>query len=196
MEQHPYELAVETIRLMEHALAGRPVGYPAIGNSKKNLLNLLYRQFQSLQQNVSAGYYEVWCDGSGTTSGNTGGWAAALVKDDDLICDLKGGVQSATNQQMELSAIANGIEMVPRRSKVFVLSDSEWSIRILTRKPNGETMYKRNAEWAADLADRIDWVVHNRQLWCTFVHVPGHAGLRFQEYVHILANVAREEQKR
>lgn len=78
---------------------------------------------------------DLWCDGSGTTRGNPGGWAYVLLyrrsADDPLDvvrAEGHGGVLDATNNTMELTAALKGLEALKRPCRVTVHSDSEYVV--------------------------------------------------------------------
>lgn len=81
---------------------------------------------------------ELWTDGSGTTSG-PGGWAYILLAIDTVTGEIRsrledsGGMEEATNNRAEITAVLQGLARLTRRSEVHVFSDSEYVVNALAK---------------------------------------------------------------
>jgi ribonuclease HI len=70
---------------------------------------------------------QLWCDGSGTTRGNPGGWGTVLVFG-AVRRELCGASTDATNNMMELTAAIKGFQALKTTCRVHVYSDSEYVV--------------------------------------------------------------------
>lgn len=111
-----------------------------------------------------------------------GGWAAILVATDDNGQFLKetvlsGGQEMTTNNQMELSAVVEGLKSLAKPTKVTVVSDSKYVINTVTKnfKINKNKMLWQTYFKAAEAHD-IAWKF-----------VKGHAGHTYNERCDKLA---------
>lgn len=77
--------------------------------------------------------YLVWTDGSCPSNPGRGGWAAVIVGKDGEPKKISGGKEQTTNNEMEVTAILEGLKAVPLFSKVVVYSDSQYAIGALSR---------------------------------------------------------------
>jgi len=73
---------------------------------------------------------EVYSDGSGTSFGNTGGWAFVVLVDGVKVHEASGSAKDATNNTMELTAALEGLKYVAKDMKyngadVVLISDSQ-----------------------------------------------------------------------
>jgi ribonuclease HI len=135
---------------------------------------------------------KIYTDGACKVNPGTGGWAAIIQIDSDVI-ELVGYEPMTTNNRMEMMAVISGLEYVRRNSVVHVVSDSQYVV-------NGATKWM--AAW-----ERKNWVrnknesVKNVDLWqrmkqaidkhkVTFEWVRGHNGHYQNERADLLANKA------
>ena len=84
-----------------------------------------------------------------------GGWAAILQatdSDGEIVKEkvISGGAENTTNNQMELTAVIEGLRLLTHATGLIILSDSRYVIDIATRKKK---------------------VVKNKSLWQDFFHV-------------------------
>jgi len=76
--------------------------------------------------------YTLFTDGSCLKNpGGAGGYAAILLPD---MSQAVGGDRSTTNNRMEMKAIIEGLKMLPPKSNVLVVSDSQLAINCAARK--------------------------------------------------------------
>ena len=128
--------------------------------------------------------YDVVLYTDGACSGNPGpgGWACILIHPaTETIKKLADGVPNTTNNRMELTAAIEGLKALKRRSRVKLLSDSEYVVRGMMEWVPG---WIRNG-WRR--GRKGNQPVMNEDLWRTLVelsgrhevtyeHVRGHAG--------------------
>ena len=146
--------------------------------------------------------YKLYTDGATTGNGKEnpiGGYAWALLRDDELIDYASYSIAPATNNICEMMAIIRGCEealvYLKEFDKIEVYSDSAYCVNC----------YKQNW-WKAWIHN--NWVnskkepVKNRELWeeiipyftdarFDFVKVKGHNGDKYNEFVDKLAVEAK-----
>lgn len=145
---------------------------------------------------------KLYCDGAASNNGKEdaiGGWAFAIIKDDELFYYSSRKVDGATNQKMELEAMAMGLCFV----EIFGLGD--YLVDIYSDSAYIINCYNQN--WWCNW-EKNGWLnskkepVANRELWellipnfkkanYTFNKVKGHNGDKWNEYVDKLAVQAR-----
>lgn len=123
----------------------------------------------------------VWTDGACTGNPGPAGLGVVIV-DGDRTRELSEYLGEGTNNIAELSAILRGLQEVTERARpVFVYSDSQYSIGLLTQawkaKANKELVEQLRAT-CREFAD------------LRFVKVAGHAGVPLNERVDYLARMA------
>lgn len=153
----------------------------------------------------------LWTDGAATMSlkngeyerGN-GGWAFIVEQNNEKIFDKFNGKRTTTNQEMELTAIYEGLKYLITQSEydncdINIYSDSAYCINIYTQWAKG---WERNA-WRRkgnkpivnlDII-RYTWnllkeMTKNRQI--NFIKVKGHNGNYWNEKVDTLAVAAKQ----
>ena len=153
---------------------------------------------------IITAYVDGACSANGTSNAKAG-WAFVLLdEDENLIAEGSGGVENGTNNIGELTAIIKAIEAAAEFEveKLQILSDSAYCINGIT---NWRYNWKRNGWWR-DAAHKQE--LKNRDLWMRldaiidmsymeFIKVPGHSGVKWNEYVdkHAVAhtNVSRRK---
>lgn len=124
---------------------------------------------------------QVWTDGACTGNPGPAGLGVVII-DGKERRELSEFLGQGTNNIAELTAILRGLQEVTDRARpVYVYSDSEYSIGLLTKnwKP------KKNVELVAELRD-LTRQFPNLQ----FVKVAGHAGIPLNERTDQLARDA------
>ena len=142
------------------------------------------------------------CDGAASNNGKEnaiGGWAFAIVKNDEVTYSESGKQIGATNQMMELQAIIAGCEFVSlsesKDSLIDVYSDSAYAMNAHIQ--NWWCNWEKNG-WLNSKKEPVA----NKELWellipyfkninYTFNKVKGHMGDEHNEYVDKLAVQAR-----
>lgn len=144
----------------------------------------------------------IYTDGATSFNGMSnaiGGWAFAIVKNDEVTYSESGKQIGATNQMMELQAIIAGCECVSllesKDSLIDVYSDSAYAMNAYIQ--NWWCNWEKNG-WLNSKKEPVA----NKELWellipyfkninYTFNKVKGHMGDKHNEYVDKLAVQAR-----
>ncbi len=139
----------------------------------------------------------VFTDGSASPNPGPGGWGAVYVRDGEVVDQAHGHEPDTTNNRMELTALLEGVRLVPEGTPATVFSDSNLAVRSVT-------------EWAAGWARRgwrrktgpvenLDLVRPLYELLqarpeITVRWIKAHAGNRWNEYADSLASAYRREE--
>lgn len=128
---------------------------------------------------------QLYTDGSGTTADKPGGWAAILVYGEHEKV-ISGGNKGATNNEMEITAVFEGLKAIKRSNIVIeIYTDSETVIKWLCTDTARKTPYARRMCNQIDyLACDMDWTL--KPIW-----VKGHAGHVYNERCDALAKAER-----
>lgn len=133
---------------------------------------------------------EIYTDGACKGNPGLGGWGA-LLKYGKREQEISGGEQNTTNNRMELLAVIRALELLKRRCKVRLHTDSQY-----VQKGISEWMYTwKLRDWKT--ANKSP--VKNRDLWqlldqlaqkheIEWIWVRGHAGNNGNERADALAN--------
>jgi ribonuclease HI len=127
------------------------------------------------------GSVQVWTDGACTGNPGPAGLGVVIIEDKERR-ELSEFLGDGTNNIAELMAILRGLQEVKDRTRdVYVYSDSEYSIGLLTKAWKA----KKNVELIAELRElcRAFPKLH-------FVKVAGHAGIPLNERTDQLAREA------
>ncbi len=138
----------------------------------------------------------VFTDGSSVPNPGPGGWGAVYVVDDEIVAEACGHSFEATNNRMELEALINAVDLVPKGTPTTVYSDSNLAVRTVNEWAAG---WERNG-WKRkggpvenlDLVKRAYRAFRERPE-LDLVWIRAHVGYRWNEYVDALANRARSE---
>jgi ribonuclease HI len=133
----------------------------------------------------------LFTDGGCIPNPGPGGWGAVYVVDGEVVDEAHGHDPATTNNRMELTAIARGIELVPVGTPTTVWSDSNLAVRTLTEWASG--WERRGWRRKAGPVENLDLV---RPLYEALRERPeldvrwikAHAGHRWNEYADALAN--------
>jgi len=139
-----------------------------------------------------SGEATIFCDGACSGNPGAGGWGA-IIDIDGARREISGGSARATNNQMELQALIEGLKLVPEETRVKVVTDSEYVAKGATQWLRG---WIRNGWKTASKQP-----VKNKELWQelhallqprphTFEWVRGHAGHEENERCDELARAA------
>lgn len=132
--------------------------------------------------------YILYTDGSCLSNPNgPGGYAAVLIQDNKEIQRISGGNPSTTNNRMEITAVIEGLRMIPEGTEVLLKSDSEYVIKTI----QGAYSAGKNS----DLWQQLGREIKKRHITCEWVR--GHNGNVWNELCDELAggaavNSARE----
>lgn len=103
---------------------------------------------------------DLWTDGSGTTAGNPGGWAAVFVAYPNNLEVRKviyGALKDTTSQRAELTAVIQGLNHLKTGCRVNLFSDSEYVVKGIN-----EWLFKWH-RWGWTTSNGED--VKNADLW-------------------------------
>lgn len=138
---------------------------------------------------------KVYVDGSCRANGSAnavGGWAFAIVREDELVYAARGMVVGTTNNQMELEAVKRAIKWIRtgtdlRNEQVEIYTDSAYIQNCASQK--WYINWQKNG-WVNTKKEPVK----NREYWeflvpyftderFTFLKVKGHNGDKWNEYV-------------
>ena len=74
--------------------------------------------------------YVIYTDGACSGNPGPGGWGVVVCKpDSDYVQELSGGEPNTTNNRMELTAVINGLSLIPTKpSSILVVTDSKYIV--------------------------------------------------------------------
>jgi ribonuclease HI len=135
---------------------------------------------------------EVFTDGACRGNPGPGGWAA-LVRINGVEQVYAGSENLTTNNQMELMAAIQGLEVLEPRSEVSLTTDSQYVRQGITQwihgwKRNGWKTSQRKPVKNQELWQRLDAAAVG--LTVRWHWIKGHSGHRENELVDEAANVA------
>lgn len=142
----------------------------------------------------------IFTDGGCDPNPGPGGWGMVHVSQGQIVHEACGGDRDTTNNRMEMTALINALEYLPRDAEVTVFSDSELCVKTLTEwakgwKARGWTRKGGLAIANLDLVMRAyeDLREHPgvRIEW-----IKAHDGSRWNEYADALATKGMRSQKR
>ena len=140
----------------------------------------------------------IFTDGASKGNPGPGGWGCLIVYPNGKVREFGGGADHVTNNQMELTAVIQGLVHVEHpKSDVVVFTDSSYVINGITK---WIFSWKRN-HWktssGTDVLNRDLWIkLHelSANFSLTWRHVKGHAGIPGNERVDTIADgFARQE---
>ncbi len=139
----------------------------------------------------------VFTDGSASPNPGPGGWGAVYVVDGEVVAQAHGHDPDTTNNRMELVALLEGIDLVPKGTPATLYSDSNLAVRSVTEWAAGwakrgwrrKTGPVENLDLVRPLYEALQARPELRVRW-----IKAHAGNRWNEYADSLATAyAREE---
>ena len=114
--------------------------------------------------------YILYTDGSclGNPDG-PGGYAAVLIQDNKEIQRTSGGNPSTTNNRMEITAVLEGLRMIPEGAEVLLKSDSEYVIKTI----QGIYSPGKNADLWQQLGRRNQEAAHHLRMGADIMETLG-----------------------
>lgn len=137
----------------------------------------------------------VFTDGSSVPNPGPGGWGAVYVVDDEIVAERHGHDPETTNNRMELTALIEGIELVPTGTPMVVYSDSRLAVQTITEWAQG--WERRGWKRKAGPVENVDLVKKayygfRRRPELELRWIKAHVGFRWNEYADALAGRWRE----
>jgi cyclic pyranopterin phosphate synthase len=127
-------------------------------------------------------YYQIYTDGSCKGNPGPGGWAAIIIKEGTIVQKISGNNVQTTNNQMEITAVIEGLKYLEIGSSVEIFSDSTYVINSMTKN------WKRNVN--KELWTLLDSEASKQSI--TWHWVKGHSGNPGNELADKLAYAASE----
>ena len=136
----------------------------------------------------------LYTDGACSGNPGPGGWAC-LLKYNEVQKEISGGAEATTNNQMELTAVIEGLSLLKKSCEVELFTDSKYVLEGATKWLNG---------WVQKGWKKADKKpVLNRELWEKLIPllekhtivwhwVKGHAGHSENERVDTMACIQRD----
>ena len=152
---------------------------------------------------MSSNIIEIYTDGACRGNPGPGGWGASLRFTPDssgntkpVQKDLYGFQAEATNNQMELMAVIQGLESLKRTCPVKIYTDSKYVLDGITKwmanwKAKGWKTAAKKPVKNVELWKRLDAAVQSHEV--TWQWVKGHSGDEGNEYADALANRGIDE---
>lgn len=133
----------------------------------------------------------VFTDGSATPNPGPGGWGAVWVRDDEVLAEASGTDPDTTNNRMELTALIEGVRLVPEGTPETLWSDSNLAVRTINEwaagwKARGWTR-KRGPVENLDLVRELYELLRSRPE-LELKWIKAHVGHRWNEYADRLAS--------
>ncbi len=133
----------------------------------------------------------VFTDGGASPNPGPGGWGAVYVIDGDIHSEQHGHDPDTTNNRMELTALIEGMKLVPAGTSATIYSDSNLVVRTMNEWAAG--WEKRGWKRKTGPVENVDLV---KQAYATFRKrseldlewIKAHVGITWNEYADELAN--------
>jgi len=135
----------------------------------------------------------VFTDGSATPNPGPGGWGAVYVVAGEIVGERSGSHPDTTNNRMELTALLEGITLVPVGTPAVLHSDSQLAVRTVNEwAPTWEARGWRRARGPVENLDLVRALVERLrsrpELEVRWIRA--HVGHRWNEYADRLASRA------
>ena len=140
---------------------------------------------------------DIWCDGANSLKKGTIGMAAVVIyysniedREDEVVDKTHwgwgaNGIEHATNNLAELTAIKNSVSKVivenPKDTELRIYTDSKWAICAI----NGEYKISHHVSLVEEIQSILSGFSTCRLIW-----VKGHAGSFYNEQCNMVAQKA------
>lgn len=137
---------------------------------------------------------DMYTDGACSGNPGPGGWACVLVYGEH-VKQLAGGAKETTNNQMELTAVIEGLKQLKHPCRVHIYTDSKYVMDGAEKwlegwKKNGWRKADKKAVLNSGLWQELDRELQKHEISWTWVK--GHAGHEQNELVDSLAREQSE----
>jgi ribonuclease HI len=136
---------------------------------------------------------DIYSDGACEGNPGPGGYAAIIDTDDAPRREVVGAEPDTTNNRMEMLAVIRALESLAERSRVRVMTDSQYVVRGMTEwihswKRKGWKTASKQPVKNRDLWEKLDALAGKHQV--TWEWIRGHSGHPENEEVDALAKEA------
>ncbi|MGA1077759.1 MAG: ribonuclease H family protein [Nitriliruptoraceae bacterium] len=141
----------------------------------------------------------VFTDGSATPNPGPGGWGAVRVVGGAVVAEAAGADPDTTNNRMELTALIEGIRLVPEGTPAVLYSDSQLAVRTVNEwAPAWEARGWRRSRGPVENLDLVRALVEalRARPELEVAWVRAHVGHRWNEYADRLADAASRAGRR
>lgn len=140
----------------------------------------------------------VFTDGAANPNPGPGGWGAVLVRKGALVNEAFGAEDHTTNNRMELTALVEGVKLVPEGQPATIYTDSLLCVNTVTKWAKGwekngwkrKTGAIKNLELVKELYFLLQQRPELELQW-----IKAHSGYRWNEYADALATAYRRDTK-
>jgi len=151
---------------------------------------------EEVLQRFSAGPQTgLFTDGSSRPNPGPGGWGAVFVRDGAIIAQASGAEPHTTNNRMELTALIEGIRMLPAGEGGPVYTDSELCVNTINRW--AESWARRGWRRKTGAVENLDLVRPLfelcRERGLKLEWIKAHNGWLWNEYANALAGSRSKE---
>lgn len=132
----------------------------------------------------------VFTDGSCQGNPGPGGWGAVWVENGDIVAEKFGFDPSTTNNRMELTAIVQGLRMLPEDASIDLYSDSRLAVDTLTKWAAGwEKRGWRRKEGEVKNLELVKeaWALIQKRPGVRVTWIRAHDGSQWNEYADALS---------
>ena len=137
--------------------------------------------------------FEVYADGACSYNPGPGGWGAIVIFPDGRRQELSGFEAQSTNNRMELTAVLQGLSLVPNDAEATVVSDSEYVVKGACSWLDGWKRKGWKTSTKKDVLNRDLWEsidAERERLRLSWEWVRGHNGHVMNERADTLARTA------
>jgi ribonuclease HI/DNA polymerase-3 subunit epsilon len=138
-------------------------------------------------------YVDGACKGNNSAIDCPSGWGLVIEENGKRVTRAYGHSPSSTNNQMEMTAILEGLKRVPDESSVHIISDSRFALGAIAGL-TGARGYRLKAEKVKAIQTEIIRLAGDKGLTVSAGYVPGHSGHPGNEMANNLAEMAAVHQ--
>ena len=138
----------------------------------------------------------IYTDGACSGNPGIGGWGVVIIVPGDKPVLLNGGLNHTTNNQMELTAVIEGLRYFKESKKILITTDSKYVMNgieswIKNWKKNGWKTASKKPVKNRNLWENLDKEITRHTI--EWQWVKGHAGNEYNEKADFLARCFIEE---